>query len=149
MAEAAIPGGAFSFWVEIQGTISGAFRECTGLGSESEVVADPGSGPKGGDALQKIPGRLKWTNIVLKRGVTASMEIWNWRKLVEDGKTTESFRNGSIIMYDANNTQEEMARWNFEKAWPSKITGPVFNAATNEIGIEELEIVHHRLTRVK
>lgn len=144
----ALPGGSFSFWVEIQGTISGAFRECTGLGSESDVVTDPGSGPSGASALNKIPGRLKWNNIVLKRGVTTNMEMWTWRGLIEDGKTEDAFKNGSIIMYDQNNTQTELARWNFVKGWPSKITGPVFNAATNEIGIEELEIVHHGLKRV-
>ena len=35
------------FGVEFQGQVVGAFRECTGLGSENEVVEYKASGPKG------------------------------------------------------------------------------------------------------
>jgi phage tail-like protein len=50
-------------------------------------------------------------------------------------------------MYDQTNT--EVARWNFENGWPSKISGPNLDASTNEIAIEELEIAHEKLVREK
>ena len=35
------------FGIEFQGVVTGAFRECSGLGSENEVVEDKSSGPDG------------------------------------------------------------------------------------------------------
>jgi phage tail-like protein len=124
----------------------GAFRECTGLGSENEVVEYKASGPKGEFVIKKVPGRLKWNNITLKRGITDAMDMWKWRKKVEDGKVDEARTNGSIVMYNQQN--QPIARWDFVNAWPSKLTGPTANATNNEVGIEELEVTHEGYTRV-
>ena len=48
-------------------------------------------------------------------------------------------------MYDQE--LNEVARWNFERAWPLKVTGPSPKADSNEIGIEELTICHEYITR--
>ncbi|KAB2860401.1 MAG: phage tail protein, partial [Anaerolineae bacterium] len=93
-----------------------------------------------------VPGRLKWGDVTLKRGITANMDFWDWRKMVEDGNVTSARKDGSIIMYDQEGT--EVARWNFEKGWPSKISGPSVKSDSNEIGIEELTIVHEYIARV-
>jgi len=135
------------FGVEFQGQVQGAFRECTGLGSENEVVESKASGPKGEFIIKKIPGRMKWNNVTLKRGITDAMDMWQWRKTVELGKVSEARKNGSIVMFSTNGT--EIARWNLVNAWPSKLTGPTANATNNEIGIEELEITHEGYERVK
>lgn len=135
------------FGVEFQGKVEGAFRECTGLGSENEVVEYKASGPKGEFVIKKVPGRMKWNNITLKRGITDDMKMWQWRKLVEEGKTDEARKNGSIVMF--NQKGDEIARWDFVFAWPSKLTGPTANANNNEVGIEELEITHEGYKRVK
>ncbi len=44
---------------------------------------------------------------------------------------------------------KEAARWNFINAWPSKISGPAPKSDGNEIGVEELTIVHEFIERVK
>jgi phage tail-like protein len=135
------------FGVEFQGSVVGAFRECTGLGSENEVVEYKASGPKGEYTIKKVPGRMKWQNITLKRGITDSLDMWKWRKIVEEGKIDEARKNGSIVMF--NQKGEEVARWDFVAAWPNKITGPTANAQNNEVAIEELEITHEGYSRVK
>jgi phage tail-like protein len=134
------------FTIDFGGSVKGAFRECTGLGSENEVVEYKASGDKGKFIMKKVPGRMKWNNITLKRGITDAMDMWTWRKQVEDGKVTDARKDGSIVMY--NQMNEEIARWNFVKAWPSKLTGPTANATNNEVGIEELEVTHEGYTRV-
>jgi len=136
-----------SFFVEVQGVFTGTFRGCTGLGSQSEVIENLAAGAGGVTRIYKIPGVTRWTNIVLKRGVTDSMDVWDWRKQVEEGKVEEARSNGSIIMYDQTN--KEVGRWNFENGWPVKISGPNLDAGTNEIAIEELEIAHEKLVREK
>ncbi|HOR01187.1 MAG TPA: phage tail protein [Anaerolineae bacterium] len=138
---------SFQYAVEIQGKVSGYFTECSGLGSEHEVIEHKVVDKRGKEIVQKVPGRLKWENIVLKRGITDSMDIWEWRRKVEEGKVDEARANGSIVMMDQHLTP--VARWNFEGAWPVKVTGPTMRSDSNEIGIEELTIAHEGLWRVR
>ena len=137
----------FHFGVEFQGVISGYFTEVSGLGSEHEIIEHKIVSPEGREITRKIPGRLKWGDITLKRGLTASMDFWEWRKQVEDGKVAEARRNGSVLMFDE--TFAEVARWNFENAWPSKISGPAPKSDSNEIGIEEIVLVCEYTERIK
>ncbi len=135
----------FHFGLDVQGAVTGYFTEISGLGSETEVVDHKVVTPDGKEVIQKIPGRLKWGEITLKRGVTAEMDMWKWRKLVEDGKITDARKNGSIIMFDES--LKEIARWNFVNGWPSKVNGPQLQADSNAYGIEELTIVHEGIVR--
>ncbi len=137
---------SFNFAIEVSGVVSGFFTECSGLGSETEVTEHKVVGIGGQEIVRKIPGRLKWENITLKRGITANMDFWDWRKMVEEGNVAAARRDGSIIMYDQEGA--EVARWNFEKGWPSKVSGPSVKADSNEIGVEEMIIVHEYIERV-
>ena len=136
----------FHYAVEVQGMVTGYFTECSGLGSEHEVIEHKVVDDKGKEFIMKIPGRLKWENITLKRGITDNMEIWDWRKKVEEGNVDSARANGSIVMFDQH--LSEMARWDFENAWPLKVTGPSVKSDSNEIGIEEMTIVHEGMWRV-
>ena len=71
----------FHFAVEVQGKVTGYFSEVSGLGSEQEVIEHKVVNEKGVEVVMKIPGRLKWENIVLKRGITSDMQIWDWRQI--------------------------------------------------------------------
>ena len=144
-ARATDPLVSFHFSLEVQGAVTGFFTEISGLGSETEIVEHKVVTPAGQEVVQKIPGRLKWTEITLKRGVTAEMDMWKWRKLVEDGNITNARKNGSIVMYDE--ALKEIARWNFTNGWPSKISGPQLQSDSNAYGIEELTIVHEGIIR--
>ncbi len=134
------------FALEVQGVLKGYFTEVNGLGSEHEIVEHKVVDASGHDLVMKIPGRMKYSDITLKRGITSSMDVWNWRKQCEDGDVAGARSNGSIIMYDQ--TYKEVARWNFENAWPSKVSGPNLKADSNDFGIEEMVIVHERIERV-
>ena len=147
MADREDPLVGFHFGVDVQGVVTGFFTECSGLGSEHEVIEQKLVTELGHEFVQKVPGRLKWDNITLKRGITSSMEIWDWRKQVEGGDVNGARRDGSIVMYDQE--LAEVARWNFERAWPLKVSGPSPKADSNEIGIEELTLTHEYIERVK
>lgn len=145
MADHEDPLVSFHFAVDIQGVIQGFFTECSGLGSETEIVEHKVV-KDGVEVVMKIPGRLKWENIVLKRGITSNMDVWTWRKQVETGDVSGARRDGSIVMFDQ--TLSEVARWNFVRGWPSKVTGPSVKSDSNEIGIEEMTITHEYIERV-
>ena len=134
------------FAIEFQGKITGAFRECSGLGSENEIVEDKQALPNGSFVMKKIPGNLKVNNITLKQGITDDMDMWKWRALVEQGKVSEARKNGSLVLFSSDG--KEIARWNFTNAWPSKISGPSINATSNEVAIEELEMAIETYERV-
>lgn len=74
----------------------------------------------------------KFTNILLKQGLTDSKELWEWFK---KGQTER--QSGSIVLL--NETGEEAARWNFREGLPSKWEGPTYNAKKKEVAIETLE----------
>lgn len=137
----------FHFALEVQDQIAGYFTECSGIGSENEIITHNVVNEKGVEVVLKIPGRLKWGDITLKRGITTNLDLWDWRKLIEDGKVGEARRDGSVVMFDQ--TLTEVARWNFNQAWPAKISGPVPKAEGNEIVVEEITICHEYIARVK
>ena len=137
----------FHYAVEIQGVVTGYFTECSGIGSEHEIIEHKIVDEKGRESVQKIPGRLKWQDVTLKRGITDAMDIWDWREQVVQGKVDDARRNGSIVMF--NQALDEVARWNFENAWPLKVSGPSVKSDSNEFGIEELVIAHEGLYREK
>lgn len=135
------------FGVDFQNGVVGAFRECTGLGSESQVVEYRATDQSGKPILIREPGTMKYNDIVLKRGITESMDMWQWRKQVEDGDISGARRSGTITLY--NQKGEAVARWNITDAWPSKLNGPTYDAKTNEVAVEELTITHHGYRRVQ
>lgn len=146
MAEREDPLVAFKFALEIEGKLTGYFTNVTGIGSETEVIEQKVVGENGETIIQKIPGRHTWTEITLKRGVTSSLEIWEWRKLVVQGKVKDARTNCSIVALSQDN--QETARWNFVNAWPSKVTGPEMDSAGANYMVEEITIVHEGLERV-
>jgi phage tail-like protein len=141
------PLAGFQFRLDLSGAVAGYFTGCDGLGSETEVAEHKVISEKGVEVVMKVPGRLKWGDITLKRGITSDLMLWDWRRQVEEGKVTDARKDGSIIMFDSR--LEEKARWNFNNAWPSKISGPALKADANELVVEELTIVHEYIARVK
>jgi phage tail-like protein len=129
------PYAAFNFLVEIDNVTVAGFSECSGINTETDAIEY-----RTGDTditVTKLPGLKKFGNITLKRGFTASKELWEWRKKVLDGKTER--QSGSIVLQ--NEARQEALRWTFREGWPRKWEGPTFNAKTNEVAIETLEIV--------
>lgn len=137
----------FTFALELQGVLAGYFLECSGIGSENDIIEHKVVDKQGHEIVRKIPGRLKWQDVTLKRGITSDMEIWKWRQNVVDGKMSDARKSVSITMFDRKYTP--VAIWNFSNAWPSKVTGPQLKSDDNNFGVEELTIVHEAMYREK
>ncbi len=134
----------FNFMIDVGGKVTGYFTEVSGLGSENEIIESKVM-QNGVEVVLKIPGRLKWSDITLKRGITSNLDMWDWRQMVVDGNVAGARMNGSIVMYDREGA--EAARWNIRNAWPLKISGPSPKSDSNEIGIEELTVAHEYIER--
>jgi phage tail-like protein len=135
------PYGSFNFLVEIDGISRAAFQQCSGFDSSTEVIEHR----EGGDNTtpRKLPGMTKYSNISLKSGLTDSRELQDWAHRVILGDIER--KNGSIVLLDRKG--QEVARWNFVRAWPAKWDGPDFNAETSDVAIETLELAHEGIQR--
>jgi phage tail-like protein len=137
------PYRSYRFRVELDGVERGGFQECSGL----DFTQDPVEYREGPEPLtpRKLPGLIKFSNIVLKWGICDDGELWDWRQKAMDGKIER--KNGSIILVD--DAGEDKTRWNFVAGWPAKWTGPTFNATANEVAVETLEIAHEGLVKAE
>ncbi|MGK7865357.1 phage tail protein [Falsiroseomonas sp. E2-1-a4] len=129
-----------NFRIEIDGLTVGAFSEVSGLVSDGDA-ADYREGTDKVNSVRKLPGLRKYTNIVLKRGYTQNKELWAWWRNIANGQ--QDRRNGAIILMDE--ARNDVLRWSFVSAWPNKIEGPSLNAATNEVAMESMELIHEGL----
>jgi phage tail-like protein len=138
------PFPACNFIVEIDGVTKAGFMEVTGL--EVEIAAiDYREGADKPLTVRKLPGLVKYNNIVLKRGLTLDHSLWDWIKSVVNGNVQRT--TVSITLLD--DQRQPAVRWVVREAWPSKWEGPNLNAQGNTVAIETLEITHEGLDLVE
>ena len=136
----------FRFVVEIAGIQEATFTECSGF----EVKLDVEEYKEGGlnDFIHKLPGRQSYTNLTLKRGMTNSIELWEWLERVSTKKAkAEEKKNISVVMYDGKGT--EKLRWNLTNAYPIKWNSPNMQAGESAVMVESLELVYEEFTLQK
>jgi phage tail-like protein len=133
----------FRFRIEIEGIIIGGFSEVSGLQSEIEVESIEEGGIN--DYVHKLPKKAKFSNIVLKRGITDSDKLWRWYENILVGIIDRKLI--SIILTDSEGN--EQWRWEIIDAYPIKWVGSELKAETSSVAFESLEIVHNGITRVR
>jgi phage tail-like protein len=146
---------------------SGGFTECSGLEATLQVEEYSEGGEN--SFIHKFPSRMTYPNIILKRGVGFSEDLWNWHFDYVRGKGKR--RDGLIILpsgaafpgaYDLANRatggrgnlaevlgsaipQTGAKIWRFKKGLPLRWTGPTFNATQSAVAVESMEIAHQGL----
>jgi phage tail-like protein len=131
------PYQAFNFSVTIDGITRAGFKGCTGLDSSTTATKyREGTDPT--LASRQLPGLVTMTNITLTRGITDDHSLWDWREQVIKGKVQR--KNVSIILSD--DAGNHKIQWNLRDCWPTKWTGPSFDATADAVAIETLELAH-------
>lgn len=133
--------GRFVFTVD--GITIGAFTEVSGLSVQVDVeeLAEGGQNAY----THRLLGRMKWPNLVLKRGVTDTDALFAWLSecsgegLTRNGNKVTP-RDGKISVLDA--AGEPVRTWQFTGAKPVKWSGPRLAASSRELAVEELEVCH-------
>jgi phage tail-like protein len=89
--------------------------------------------------LQGLPDRPvhRFATVVLRRALTASTELYDWRRLIVEGK--EDRRDVTIRQLSAPGGKI-VNSWKLMRAWPCRWSGPAFDAMSNDIAYEELEL---------
>ncbi len=135
----------FRFKVEIDGIQTASFAEATIPDSTTESV----DYREGTDLphQRKLSGLTKYGSITLKKGITDSMDLYNWKKQVEDSGAINARKSISLILIDEEGNDK--AQWNILEAWPTKYDSSDFSAKANDVVIETFEILHEGVTRTK
>jgi phage tail-like protein len=134
----------FRFRVEIDGIQATGFSEVFIAPTTTEVIEyREGTDPS---RVRKLPGLTKFGNITLKRGVSASLELFNWHLQVVRGEISNARRNIIIVVLDE--TGQDVARFRVSDAWPTKYDPGDLNAKGNEVFIESLELANEGIERV-
>lgn len=119
---------------------SGAFAECTGLEATMEPKVIKAGGSNYGAAQRA--GTVSFATVVLKRGMTATRDLWNWFQLVNGG--AYSYRlSAEIDVQDA--AGKAVITWGLQHCLPVKFKAADLNAKGTEVGIEELHLAHEGL----
>jgi phage tail-like protein len=92
--------------------------------------------------VRKLVGLRKYTNLTLKRGYTQDKALWQWYVNIVNGIPDR--RNVTIVLL--NERREAVLRWHAENAWINKIEGPMLKAASNDVVMESVDLVHEGLT---
>lgn len=132
------PYGGFRFSVEIESIASGHFREVEGLGmtiEEIEFQDGTDMWPK------KRPGLKKFSNIKLKTGFVNKDVLFKW--MMDTMKGNLKRKSGSVILND--DSGRPVMRYNFFEAWPKSWSGIRFDGNSQNVQVEEIELVIERL----
>ena len=131
------PYANFNFVVEIDGVEVGTFSEVDLPEATIEAIEyRDGSDPTSG--ARKLPGRVSYTNVVLRRGLSGRTDLWEWFKSTRDGNLQR--RNAAILLLDEG--RQPVQRWLLRDAWPVRYAFSRLEGRGNEIVIETLELAY-------
>lgn len=143
MARENDPVVGYMFSIDVNG-IKGYFTEISGISSEHSIVRHKVV-RDGKETEIKMPGRVEWSDITVKKGLTADLAFWKWREMVVRGDMEGARQPCTITMYDRN--YKPIISWHLVNAWPSKISGISVKADSNDFVLEEMVITHEGIQR--
>ncbi|MGD1703164.1 phage tail protein [Dapis sp. BLCC M229] len=136
------PYMSYNFAVEIGGVVVGGFSEVSGLSSEIELESYQEGGLNG--YVHKFPKHTTYPNLVLSRGLVNIDLFHIWYQATSQGLIQQL--NGTILLL--NTQQIPVMWWTVKKAYPVKWEGPQFNASSNEMAVERIELVHQGISKL-
>ena len=135
------PQPAYHFKVDWGGTNTG-FSEVSGLNIYIDLLSyRDGSSPE--YSQTQMPGMVHFSHIVLRRGITrGDNDFFNWINTQQ--LNTIERRDITIALLDE--THAPIVIWKVRNAFPVRYSGPVLQANSSHIAMEELELAHEGIT---
>lgn len=118
------------------------FTEVSGLDVETEMIEyRDGNSPE--YTKVKMPGMVKFSNVVLKRGMFQGLGTFStWYDTIVLNKV----QRRTVTIKLLNEEHQPVVTWQLNNAWPVKIQSTDLKADGNEVAIETMELVHEGLT---
>jgi phage tail-like protein len=130
---------SFRFAVSVENIYNAIFSEFTlpTLTVETEEIKEGGQNAY----AHKLPVRVTVGSATLKHGVATDFTLLNWYMDMLKGDIEAATRQITVTMYDT--LRVPVMVWTFRQAYPIKWSGPSLKTDGNNVGIEEIEFVHH------
>jgi phage tail-like protein len=140
------PYHQFNFLVDL-GTgdpegVEAGFAECSAIGMEVEVV-EYRNGNDRENAVRKLTGLQKVSDVTLKRGLIGSLDLYDWLDQIRNGDQN-ALRTVTIRLQSEDHTEIVMT-WKLLRARIVKYVSGPFNAKGSDVAIEELTLAYERL----
>jgi phage tail-like protein len=129
------------FKVKVGGRAVAEFTECSGLEMTVKFEEVREGGENG--FVHRLPGRIEYGNLVLRRGYAKTDEFLKWMRTIVNRGGRITRENVTIELLDPK--LEPVARWTFEQAYPVKWSGPALRAGETALAVESLELAHRGL----
>ncbi len=131
------PIPVFYYRVTIAGEDAIAFSEVSGLSIEYETITYR-DGMSYRDGAKYMPGLNSPINLTLQKGIVKKDSfLFDWISTVR--LNTVEKRDVRIDLLDETGTA--VVSWTVTDAFPKKLDAPSFNATSNEVAIESLELM--------
>jgi len=116
----------------------GFFMQVQGLSAQIDVTEYAEGGNNA--YMHKLPVRIKYSNLTLKRGMTDETALLAWFQATvdPDGPTMST-----VTLELKDSTGKKVQAWAFSGAYPVKWSASDLNAGGTEGMAETLEIAHH------
>jgi len=132
----------FNFLIEIDGLLTGGFRQVHGLESSIETEDYAEGGVNG--YVHKIPGKTRHPNLILAHGLSDIDTLWNWYENTSKGIIQR--RNATIMILDRQRIP--VMWWDVLEALPVRWIGPTLDACRgDEVAVEAIELVHKGIVK--
>ena len=131
------------FLLEIDGIAEAAFSRAS-IPEASAGVIEYREGSEAATS-RKLKGLTSYGNVTLSKGITESTELYDWWKLVEQGKLEEARRSVAIVVLDEEG--QPGPRYEFRNAWVRQYDAPDLDASGEAVAVESLELVHEGMER--
>jgi phage tail-like protein len=90
----------------------------------------------------KLPGLARYDNVILRRGIIGSLNLYEWINQVRNGNANAK-RTVTITLLSEDLTA--VLVWKLLRAWPVKYSFRDLNAKGTDVAIEQLVLAYERL----
>jgi phage tail-like protein len=137
----------FRYRLEIDGIVQAGFSEVA-IGDAGSDLIEYGGGNEV-TTVRKLKGLNKYGNVTLKWGLTDSIELANWHRMVVDDATPLSAARRTVVIRIQDESGQDKAAYEVTRAWPTKYNPTDLNGQGNEVAIESLELANEGIRRIE
>jgi len=137
----------YNYRVDINGE-SISFSEVSGLELSFETHTYKESfaaGGKVGPNIMYMPGQIQPVNISMKKGLVKGKSIPIFYDWINSTQLNQIDKR-DIVVHLLDETGSTMVSWKVIDAFPTKLTAPSFDASSNDVAIESMDLMAFRVT---
>jgi phage tail-like protein len=140
--KASYPLPVYNYRVNI-GKDTVAFSEVSGLNISYETTVYKESGTESGKVgpnVFRMPAQRADTKLTLKKGLVpdkSQSALYDWLNSI----ATNQVEKKDIVISLCDETGKAVVSWTVQNAFPTKLDAPTFDAKSNDVAIESMELM--------